>query len=236
MNIFYCNNIKDNIAVLDQNESKHCIRVLRLDKGDPLQLVDGMGLLAECIITNADPRQVQAEIKRRQEEYGKLSYHLHLALAPPKSHDRFEWFLEKATEIGVSEITPLICERSERTAIRISRVEKILFSAMKQSHRAYLPRLNAVCGFRDFVGSHSYTDKFIAHCNEGNKTRLYSGLISSNEICILIGPEGDFTEQEVGMAVQHSYREASLGDSVLRTETAGVVACAQISQIFAKDT
>ena len=206
-----------------------------MDRGDSLQIVDGKGLMAECEILKADPGQVQAEIKSRQEDYGRMRYQLHVALAPPKSHDRFEWFLEKATEIGVSELTPLICERSERTSVRTSRVEKILLSAMKQSHRAFLPRMNAVCRFKDFMGSRSYPDKFIAHCNEGDKINLDHGHISSNEICILIGPEGDFTKEEVELAVQNAYQELSLGNSVLRTETSGIVACTQISQIFAKD-
>ncbi len=232
MNIFYCNIIRDNIAILDENESRHCTRVLRMDRGDFLQIVDGKGLLAECEILRADPKQVQAEIKSRQEDYGRMKYHLHVAIAPPKSHDRFEWFLEKATEIGVSEITPLICERSERDSVRTSRVEKILLSAMKQSHRAWLPGLNAIRGFKDFLGSHSHPDRFIAHCNEGNMITLDQEHISSNEICILIGPEGDFTLQEVGLAKEHAYKELSLSDFVLRTETAGIVACARISHIF----
>jgi len=232
MNIFYCNNIQDNIAILDENESRHCTRVLRMESGDSLQLVDGNGLLAECKILSTNPKQVQAEIVSRREDYGRLKYHLHLAIAPPKSHDRFEWFLEKAAEIGVSEITPLVCEHSERTSVRTARAEKILLSAMKQSHRAWLPVLNAVCSFKDFIGSHSCPDKFIAHCDEGNKITLKHGELSSTEICILIGPEGDFSAQELELAKEHEYRELSLNDFILRTETAGIAACTQISQIF----
>jgi 16S rRNA (uracil1498-N3)-methyltransferase len=236
MNIFYCADIKDAIATLDENESRHCIRVLRLGRGDQLTVVNGEGLLAECRILDDDPREVRAEIIKSCEHYGRLGYRLHIALAPSKSHDRYEWFLEKATEIGISEITPLICERSERNAIRASRAEKILVSAMKQSHRAYLPGLNDVCRFDDFIASLKGTDRFIAHCNEGGKIRLDRGSISSGDICILIGPEGDFTEREVEMALEKGCRALNLGDAVLRTETAGIVACAQVSHIFGSDT
>ena len=232
MILFFCTDIKDNIATLDENESRHCNRVLRLGRGDTLTVVDGEGLLAECTIIDDGPREVRAEIIKRYEQYGKLGYRLHIALAPSKSHDRYEWFLEKATEIGISEITPVICERSERDDIRTGRAVRILVSAIKQSHRAYLPRLNAVCRFNDFIGSLRGTDRFIAHCGEDSKILLDRDSISSGDICILIGPEGDFTDREVKMALGNACKELSLGDAVLRTETAGVVACAQVSHIF----
>jgi 16S rRNA (uracil1498-N3)-methyltransferase len=231
MNIFYCTDIRGNIVTLDTLESGHCIRVLRMVKGDSLTVVDGKGLLAEGEIIDDDPRRVRAGLKKRFEQYGRMGYHLHIALAPSKSHERYEWFLEKATEIGISEITPLICERSERTAIRTGRAEKILISAMKQSRRAYLPRLNAACRLEDLIGSLSGGDRFIAHCNKGGKIRLDRSKVSSGDISILIGPEGDFTAREVKMALENACKQLSLGDAVLRTETAGIVACAQVSYI-----
>lgn len=232
MDIFYCPDISENIFALDPDESRHCITVLRYRQGDRIKIVDGRGLFCEAVIKQADPRQCQVELLDRQNDYGKTDYYLHLAIAPVKSHERFEWFLEKATEIGVNEISPVICGRSERNSVRRSRAEKIMISAMKQSGRAYLPGLNAEILLPDLVKTCSQSVKMIAHCSEGHRRSIDPHWMNKDDICILIGPEGDFTGEEIQQALQQGFVEISLGGSILRTETAGVVACTLVSHLY----
>jgi 16S rRNA (uracil1498-N3)-methyltransferase len=234
MELFYCPDIQGNIISLGQQESRHCITVLRFRQGDRINVVDGKGLFCEGIIRKADARQCQVELLDMQHDYGKNDYYIHLALAPVKSHDRFEWFLEKATEIGIHEISPVICKRSERSSVRLSRAEKVIISAMKQSGRAYLPRLNRESPLADFMKSCRQSVKMIAHCAAGNRISIINELSRPADICILIGPEGDFTQDEIRQALQYNFTEVSLGDNILRTETAGLVVCTLVNYLYKK--
>jgi 16S rRNA (uracil1498-N3)-methyltransferase len=173
MNIFYTPDITGDEYVLDENESKHCVRVLRQVKGDVLRLVDGKGGWYRAEITEADPRRCKVKVLEHVVDYEKRSFHLHVAIAPTKNNDRFEWFLEKATEIGIDEITPLICEHSERRNIKPERLNKVVVAAMKQSLKAYLPRLNNYTNFEAFIQNEHEGLKVIAHCDELHKTHLF---------------------------------------------------------------
>jgi 16S rRNA (uracil1498-N3)-methyltransferase len=157
--------------------------------------------------------------------FGKRNHYLHLAVAPTKNTDRFEWFLEKATEIGVDEITPILCEHSERKVIKDDRLEKVVISAMKQSLKAYLPKLNPLTPLKDLLNAEFEGKKFIAHCYDLDKRELKNELTESSSHLVLIGPEGDFSEEEIQLAITQQFIPVSLGESRLRTETAGVVAC-----------
>jgi 16S rRNA (uracil1498-N3)-methyltransferase len=225
MQLFYTPGITDSNFYLDETESKHAVRVLRLTNGDKIQLVDGNGNFFEAQIVNAHPKRCEVEITEKIGGFGKRNHYLHLAVAPTKNIDRFEWFLEKATEIGVDEITPVLCDHSERKVIKNERLEKVIISAMKQSLKAYLPKLNGLTPLKNILDSNFEGKRFIAHCYEQDKRELKNELASSQSNLILIGPEGDFSEEEVKLAVEKRFIPVSLGESRLRTETAAVVAC-----------
>lgn len=222
MQLFYCPEVFEGSPYLSSEESKHCVKVLRKQEGDTIHLIDGRGNFYEVKITLASQKKVGFEILSVWKEAPR-SYSLHIAIAPTKSNDRFEWFLEKATEIGVDEITPLICEHSERKIIKNERMEKIILSATKQSLKASLPKLNPAISFNEFVQKEFNSDCFIAHCEEQKKISLQS-VVSANST-ILIGPEGDFSSKEIDFALDYNFKPVSLGNSRLRTETAGIVAC-----------
>ncbi len=233
MHIFYTKNIQGQIGILDEIESHHCIKVLRLKPGDEVCMVDGIGGFYEGIVSVPDHKACTIDIKQAKFEYGKRDFHLHIAIAPTKNIDRFEWFLEKATEIGIDEICPIICQRSERKALRDDRLEKVITSAMKQSLKAYHPVLNHSVSFNDYVKSHAKTGtRLIAHCMEEEKLELIRIKPQNADFTILIGPEGDFSAEELQIAVKEGFIPISLGNSRLRTETAGVVACQIISDIM----
>jgi len=225
MKLFYIPEIKDNTVTLTPEESRHAVKVLRLSNGDYIQIVDGAGGFYEAEIAEAHPKKCQLTILKSQKEFGRKNFQLHIAIAPTKNIDRFEWFLEKCTEIGINEITPLLSEHSERKVIKPERLEKILISAMKQSLKAYLPRLNPVTTFKDVIFTEFKGKKFIAHCNKGEKIHLKELVMPNENVMILIGPEGDFSPEEVEQAKANGFSEISLGKARLRTETAGVVAC-----------
>ena len=178
------------------------------------------------------PKKCRLSILNVQKEDRRKNYWLHVAIAPTKSISRFEWFLEKATEIGIDEITPLLSEHSERKVVKFERSEKILISAMKQSQKAFLPKLNELTSFNEFIQKNSEKQKFIAHCNDGEKNHLKNAIQKGNNMVILIGPEGDFSLEEVLEAKEKGFEEISLGDERLRTETAGIVACHTVNLIF----
>lgn len=224
MHIFYTPDLSGKLYTLNEDESKHCVRVLRLIEGDRIVLVDGKGGFYHAQITEAHPKRCSATIIEAIEEYGKKPFYLHIAIAPTKNIDRFEWFLEKATEIGIHEITPLRSFNSERKEVKTERLEKIMVSAMKQSIKAYLPLLNPMTPFHEFINQPHEADKFIAHCEEQNKIHLKNLVLPHRNILVLIGPEGDFSSEEIKSALQNNYQPVSLGESRLRTETAGVVA------------
>nr|WP_321356467.1 16S rRNA (uracil(1498)-N(3))-methyltransferase [uncultured Draconibacterium sp.] len=225
MQLFYVPNLSGAEVILDETESKHAVRVLRLKEDDEIELVDGKGGFFKARITDANPKKCKLSIIDSQTEFGKKDFHLHIAIAPTKNIDRTEWFLEKCTEIGIDEVTPLLSEHSERKVIKPERLEKILVSAMKQSVKAYLPKLNELTKFSDLLSQATEAKKFIAHCNEGEKPHLKNVVKPGDNVLILIGPEGDFSPEEVDLALENGFEAISLGNARLRTETAGVVAC-----------
>lgn len=225
MHLFYTPDIILPDYLLSEEESKHCISVLRLSINDSISLIDGRGNLHKAIITDNHPKKCKVNVVETITEFGKRNYYLHIAIAPTKNIDRFEWFLEKATEIGIDEITPLICEHSERRNINPERLEKIITAAVKQSINAYHPQLNPIQKYNDFIRKTSCKEKFITHCEDSKKKYLQNSSNPNSKTLILVGPEGDFSEKEIIFAKQHDYSEISLGKNRLRTETAGIVCC-----------
>jgi 16S rRNA (uracil1498-N3)-methyltransferase len=224
MALFYVPNLASG-NVLPEEESQHAVKVLRLQVGDAIVVVDGVGGFYNARITNPHHKHCGFEITETILEYGKRDYKLHIAIAPTKNIERLEWFIEKATEIGIDEITPVICRFSERKIVKEERLEKIIVSAAKQSVKAYFPQLNPLCTFDELMKKHSASQKFIAHCYEEDKRLLQTEISKSKDVLILIGPEGDFSKEEVQKAISLGFVPVSLGNSRLRTETAGVVAC-----------
>jgi 16S rRNA (uracil1498-N3)-methyltransferase len=224
MNLFYTPDIKSEIYSLNEEESRHCIRVLRLLKSDTIFLTNGKGTLYKAIIADDNPKKCVVHVTEVFENYKKRNYHLHIAIAPTKNIDRIEWFLEKATEIGIDEITPLICKHSERRTTNAERLNKIIGSAMKQSLKTYLPLLNQEKTFNDFITQDFHATKFICHYSEENKNLkdLYK---RRNDAIILIGPEGDFDDAEISKAKENNFTQINLGDNRYRTETAALMAC-----------
>jgi len=231
MQIFYAPDISSKTYTLNEEESKHCIRVLRLNTGDEITLVDGKGGLFKTRIVNPEVKRCQVEVFESFSEFEKRDYYLHIAIAPTKNIERFEWFLEKATEIGIDEITPLLCEHSERKVINNERLEKVIISAVKQSIKAYVPKLNALTPFKQFIQSQNPENLYIAHCQRKGLNHLKNELHLNRNVTVLIGPEGDFSPDEVSKAIQLAIKEVSLGNSRLRTETAGIVACQIVNLI-----
>ncbi len=231
MHLFYTPDISSNLYKLSESESKHCIRVLRLIKGDIVYLIDGVGGFYTASIVDNNPKACVVKVVKKQENYGERNYYLHIAIAPTKNIDRFEWFLEKATEIGIDEITPLLCDFSERKIIKPERLSKIITSAVKQSITGYHPKLNPLTKFTDFINKQNDFDKYIAHCYDLPREELKSVVRIGASQLVLIGPEGDFSKDEVVLSEQMGYKTVSLGNSRLRTETAGVVACHTIALI-----
>ena len=227
MNLFYTPHIEGELLELDEMESKHAVRVLRLGIGDRIVLVDGLGGWFEATIEDDHPKRCKLRILTHRANYKPLTYGLHLAVSPTKNMDRYEWFLEKSTEIGITEITPLICHRSERKQVKMERLEKILISAMKQSLKAFKPTLHPPLHLEDFLTRKADGIKGIAHCYPTNKPGV-TELGSSDRYTMLVGPEGDFTEEEVRSALKSGYTPFHLGRSRLRTETAAVYICTAV--------
>lgn len=226
MTLFYVPDIQS--AVLPEEESLHAVKVLRLQSGDEIAVVDGIGGYHEARITFAHPKKCGFEIISSVQEFNKRNYYLHLAIAPTKNMERLEWFLEKVTEIGVDEITPILCQNSERKILKPGRLEKIIVSASKQSVKAYFPQLNPLTDVRELIQNAHEENKFMAHCREGEKQMLHTESFVSGKILLLIGPEGDFSKDEIILAQRNDFKAITLGGSRLRTETAGVYACSLI--------
>lgn len=224
MTLFYCPTLAE-AAVLSEEESQHAVKVLRLQAGDEIIVVDGVGGYHQACITNPHPKRCGFELTHSVTEYGKRDFRLHIAIAPTKNIERLEWFIEKATEIGIDEITPVICRFSERKVVKEERLEKIVVSAAKQSVKAYFPVLNPLCSFDELLKNCGASQKFIAHCYDEDKRQLHAEIAKGSDVLILIGPEGDFSKEEVAKALAAGFVPVSLGQSRLRTETAGVVAC-----------
>ncbi len=262
MELFYSSDINGNICTLNQEESAHCVRVLRHKVGDVINVIDGCGSLLECRILQIQKNSTELEVINSIGNFGTHGYHLTMAVCPTKNIDRYEWFLEKATEIGMDCIVPVIGEHSERKIIKPDRCLKILLSAAKQSLKGAVPQLAECCSVKDFICSYgkeslSAVDdnetgveplKLIAYCGDAAKMSVgeavtdYMKKLSGDgekgngnmlpHIAILIGPEGDFSEQEVALAMENGFKPIHLGNSRLRTETAAVVACTQVYSLF----
>lgn len=226
MQLFYNPSINETLTsfIFDKEESKHIVKVLRKKENDILHVTNGLGFLFATQITNASDTKCAVKINSFEKQEPS-KYHLHLAVAPTKMNERYEWFLEKATEIGIQEITPIICEHSERKVIKTDRFQKIIESAMKQSLHYYLPKLNEPIAFKDFINKPIKGQLFIAHCEETTKKSLRNELKINHDVTILIGPEGDFSVKEIQQAIAVDYIPVSLGTTRLRTETAAIVAC-----------
>ena len=226
MQLFYNPHLNETLTsfVFDKEESKHIIKVLRKKESDILHVTNGLGFLFTTEITIASDTKCTVKIVSFEKQEAP-KFHLHLAVAPTKMNERYEWFLEKATEIGIQEITPIICEHSERKVIKIDRFQKILESAMKQSLHYYLPKLNEPISFNQFVKTQNSGQLFIAHCEESDKKSLKNELKTNGDVTILIGPEGDFSVKEIQQAIAANFIPVSLGTTRLRTETAAIVAC-----------
>ena len=232
MQLFYNPDIseKSNTFSFPKDESRHIIKVLRKKTGDTLHITNGKGYLFTAEITIADQKNCVVNIINS--EFKKpTDYKLHLAVAPTKMNDRYEWFLEKATEIGITSITPIYCDHSERKKVKIDRFEKILQSAMKQSLHLYLPILNEPISFKDYINQDFSGDLFIAHCEETDKKSLKNEIKPNTETTILIGPEGDFSVNEIETAIKNKFIPVTLGNTRLRTETAAIVACHSVAFI-----
>ena len=227
MNLFFSQIIEGDLAVLEAEESAHLIQVLRRKPGDHIRLTDGRGTWYEGVLESAGKKNALVRITSQEHLASRRPYRVHLAVAPPKNMERFEWFLEKATEIGVDRITPLWCQRSERRTLRADRLEKILLSSMKQSAQCFLPRLDPAIGFRDFIAAlgNGGESRFIGYLEEATASpHLFSAYEKGKDALVLIGPEGDFSPEEVALCKSAGFQLMSLGPNRLRTETAAVCA------------
>ena len=230
MQLFYNSEIKqgDSNYFFDKEESKHIVKVLRKKEGDKIFITNGLGFLFESEIILASEKK--CEVKIAKETFQEpVAFYTHIAVAPTKMNDRLEWFLEKATEIGIHEITPIICDHSERKVYKIDRAEKIIQAAMKQSLHYYLPKINEPISFSQFVKLNFEGQKFIAHCEETDKKSFKNEIKQKEKITILIGPEGDFSTKEINLAIANQFIPVTLGNTRLRTETAALVACHTIA-------
>lgn len=229
MSLFYASYLNEKEAVLNEKETHHCAKVLRKNKGDIISITNGRGVIYEAKILQIEKKNTFLKIISKTENYNKRNYRVHIAIAPTKNIDRFEFFLEKATEIGIDEISPIICKNSERKIIKPERLTKQIESALKQSFTAYMPKLNEITKYEDFIKKDNTNAKYIAHCKSKDINYLGSIINKQEQACVVIGPEGDFTEDEINLAVKTGFTPVSLGSSRLRTETAGIIACSIIA-------
>ncbi len=233
MQLFYANTINENLKTFtfEKEESRHIVRVLRKNSGDTLFVTNGQGQLFELKIVAPNDKRCQCEILKISYETIQREYNIHIAIAPTKNNDRLEWFLEKATELGIDEITPIICQQSERKFVKHTRLERVLIAAMKQSLQFTLPKLNEAVSFQNFMKQTKTKTcaKLVAHCeDDSNKMAIKQHLQAKQDCIILIGPEGDFSGQEIQDALTNDFLPVALGNTRLRTETAGVYAVASV--------
>jgi 16S rRNA (uracil1498-N3)-methyltransferase len=224
VNLFYQPAIQQGVHHLDPTESKHCTKVLRKKAGDKIHITDGKGFLYEALIIVADPSECRFEIQETKPETER-SFSIHIAISPTKHADRFEWFVEKAVELGVDRITVMNCEHTEYSHFKKDRLEKIAISAMKQSLRFTLPQIDGPIDFKIVVNEAEAASKFIAHVDVNNPEHLKNAAQAHSEYVVLVGPEGDFSRREIELAISRNFRKVSLGSNRLRTETAGLAAC-----------
>lgn len=229
MLLFYQPDIATGSTWLSEEESKHCTKVLRKREGEAITVTDGKGFFYDCTIKKADSRKCEFFIDSVKTETTK-TYRIHIAIAPTKNADRLEWFVEKATEMGIDEITLLECDHSERTYTKTERLLKVAVSAMKQSQKATVPILNELMPFADILSKES-DQRFIAYVDHSNPQHLFKTAKPGKKYLVLIGPEGDFSKRELDLALQNDFVKVSLGTSRLRTETAGMAACCLLNSI-----
>ncbi len=225
MHLFFAPDFSVERPFLPEDEARHALKVLRLGIGDAVRVTDGRGNLYEATLAADDAKKCRLTVGRREPDYGKRGFTIHVAVAPTKNTDRTEWLVEKCVEIGVDQISFVRCERSERRHFNPDRAEKIAVAAMKQSLKAYLPQLGELVPLRDFLKHTLPGHNYIAHLVEGERQLLQRVAPPGGAYCVLIGPEGDFTPGEVAAALERGFVPVSLGESRLRTETAGIVAC-----------
>tara|TARA_R110002050_G_scaffold204327_2_gene339718 strand:+ start:24927 stop:25631 length:705 start_codon:yes stop_codon:yes gene_type:complete len=232
MTLFYIQGASNELQFLPKEESKHAVKVLRLQPGDLLAITNGEGDIHTAKVVFANQKKCEVAVFE-SEHFEPKKHHIHIAVAPTKLNDRFEWMLEKMTEMGVDEITPIICHHSERKVLKLERMERIIISAVKQSWKAYKPVINDPVKYSDFIKTAQFDQQFIAHCNGGcgNDSHLKNGANPNSNIGVLIGPEGDFSEREVALATENNWVKTGLGSSRLRTETAALVACFTLNLI-----
>ena len=222
---FYSTQIDGDIIILPDDETLHALKVLRKKSGDKLMVVDGRGGLYETCIESVDTRNCRLNIISVDKEFGQQNYYIHIGIAPPKSHDRIEWFVEKAVEIGVQEISFILTDHSERKNIKLNRINKRAVSSMKQSLKATLPVINDIVPLKDFMIKCSNDEKYIGYLNKGENCHLMLSATTKSDYCILIGPEGDFSSSEINESQKFGFKPISLGNNRLRIETAGFAAC-----------
>ena len=232
MQLFFHQNLLNNTVELPEDESKQCVRVLRKKAGDEIMLIDGKGNKAICKITDDNPKKCKLEVVEKVHFHAR-EIGLHIAIAPTKNFDRMDWMLEKCTEIGVSEITFIETENSERNKINMERCEKILIQSIKQSKQYWLPKLNNIISFKQFISNQNTTELncLMAWCNENSLT-INEATDLKKHTLLLIGPEGDFTEVEAKLAIENNFKTISLGKNILRTETAAVYATSIINNSY----
>ena len=228
MQLFYCKEINQKLEISEE-ESRHIRKVLRKKNGEKINLTDGQGFLYVAELINVNKKMCEVKVVEKIQK-DSHSYNLHIAIAPTKNIQRFEWFLEKATEIGINQITPIICDKSERKKLKLHRSNRIILSAMKQSLKFHLPKLNDPISFSDFISQKFQSNKFIAYCRCDQRMKLNKQSLDK-DILVLIGPEGDFTDSEINDAMQSNFKTISLGINRLRTETAGVYVANAINLI-----
>ena len=235
MTLFYIQNANNDLQFLPKEESKHAVKVLRLQEGDLLAITNGIGDVFTAKVTFANQKKCAVNIIET-EHFERNKFKIHIAVAPTKLNDRYEWMLEKMTEMGIDEITPIICQRSERKVLKLDRMERIIISAVKQSWKAYKPVINEPVKYSEFIKKAKFDQQFIAHCNGGcgSDSHLKNMASGNKSIGILIGPEGDFTEGEVALAIENDWVKTGLGSARLRTETAALVACFTLNLINEK--
>jgi 16S rRNA (uracil1498-N3)-methyltransferase len=225
MILFYNPQFSPATPFLPEEEARHGIKVLRMNTGDTLHVTDGKGNLYEAEIASTDIKKCKLVIRHTHPEFGKKPYSIHLAIAPTKNADRTEWLVEKCVELGIDEISFIACERSERRVFKTDRLEKIAVAAMKQSIKAYLPLIHEVIPLRQFIEKPVDGQKFVAHLEEGRRELLQKAALKQHAYCLLVGPEGDFSPAEIALALEKGFVPVSLGESRLRTETAGMAGC-----------
>ena len=222
---FYSDHVFSDTIILPEDEAHHILKVLRKSQGDSIIVVDGKGGWYKTVLETDKIQNCKVRIVDEKKEFGKPNHYIHIAMAPPKSHDRAEWFVEKAVEIGIQEISFVLTQYSERNNIKLNRIRNRAVSSMKQSLKAYLPQINDILSISNFIETCSNSEKYIGYLADENTNFLSKSAKPDNNYCVLIGPEGDFLPEEVNLAKSCDFQIISLGQSRLRTETAGIAAC-----------